>query len=121
MKYVFLFFALSFLSSITAKNSAIGMIKYVTNNPRYYPKHYVLPARWIRVKFKLKKQLIPKYIYFEIFLSIFYAILGPLNLIISILVNFSDIIVSHLVMFHICLGIMDTIIFSIFSFIYQKR
>lgn len=42
---------------------------------KYYPKGYIMPNRKIRKIFKLKKQEIPKWLYFDLLLSFVYILL----------------------------------------------
>ena len=111
----FMFLGISFLSSINCKNSAIGMIKEIKTNSPHYPKWYVTPARWIRKLFKVRQHLIPRYLYFELILSLFFAILGPLNMLICVITNFSLDVAGVLIMVHACLIVLNMIFFSIMS------
>lgn len=121
MDYIFVFLGFSILSSMSCRNAAIGMIERIGTNSPYYPKGYTIPAKWVRTIFKLKQRLIPKYFYFELILSLFFAALGPVNLIICLIVDFSPNIVGILVMTHVCLVIVDMIFFSIMSFLLNKK
>ena len=114
--YVFMFLGISILSCLNCKNSAIGMIERLGINSRIYPKGYINPAKWVRQLFKLKQSVIPRYLYFELILSLVFALIGPINLIISVAVDCDPDIVGMLVMFHICLVIINMIYFSILSF-----
>lgn len=118
--YVFMFLGLSILSSLKCKNSAKGMIERIGIASRYYPKWYIVPARWVKTMFKLTQSSIPLYYYIELILSLFFAALGPVNLIICIIADFSDNIVGMLIIFHICLVIVDAIFFSIISLIMKR-
>lgn len=119
--YIFMFLGISTLSSLNCKNSAIGMIeRHGTDSPRY-PKGYITPAKWVRALFKIKQSLIPKYLYFELILSLFFALLGPINLIICIVVDGAPDIVGILVMFHICLVIINMVCFSFLSFRLKRK
>lgn len=113
--YIFIFLGISILSSINCKNSAIGMIKEIKTNSPHYPKWYVTPARWIRKLFKVRQHLIPRYLYFELILSLLFAILGPLNMLICVITNFSLDVAGVLIMVHVCLIVLNMIFFSIMS------
>ena len=121
MDYIILFLSISILSSATCKNSAIGMIERIGTYSKYYPKWYIAPAKWVRTIFKIKQRLIPGYLYFELILSLVFAALGPVNLIICIIVDFSTNVVGILVMIHCCLILVEMIIFSVMSFIMKKK
>lgn len=119
--YVFMFLGISILSSLNCKNSAMGMIERIGINSRYYPKHYIIPKRWIRNFFQIKPRVIPRYLYFELLVSIFFLILGLLNLVIFIAVGCDKSITGILIMFHICLIIINMIFFSIMSWLFKKK
>jgi hypothetical protein len=116
--YVFMFLGISILSSLNCKNSAIGMIKRIgiNLNSRHYPRGYTNPAKWVRALFKIKQRVIPRYLYFQLILSLIFALMGPINLIICITTGCDPDIVGILVMLHCCLVLIDTIYFSIQSF-----
>lgn len=119
--YIFMFLGISILSSINCKNSAIGMIERIgTNSPRY-PKGYIAPAKWVRTLFKVKQRSIPGCLCFELILSLFFAVLGPINLMICAIVDCAPDIVGILVMLHICLVVFNMIFFSIMSSLLKKQ
>ena len=119
--YIFVFLGISFLSSMSCRNSAIGMIERIGTKSLHYPKRYIAPAKWVRTVFKLKQRLIPRYLYFELILSLFFAVLGPVNLMICIIVDCSANIVGILIMLHVCLILVDMIFFSIISYLIKKK
>ena len=106
---VFMFIGLSILSSLNCKNSAIGMIESLGINPRRYPKGYIKTAKWVRRLFKIKQCVIPRYLYFELMLSLIFALIGPINLVICIAVDCIPGIVGILVLIHICLIIINMV------------
>lgn len=119
--YIFMFFAIAFLSSMNCKNSAIGMIESVGKTSRHYPKWYIRPARWVRKLFNIKHQHeIPRYLYFELFLSIFFALLGLINLIICAVADCAPSVVGILLISHACLIIINMIFFSIMSLLIKR-
>ena len=120
MDYVLLFFSISFLSWLATRTRALLMIKEISSNSKYYPKLYTLPAKWIRKIYRLNKRIIPKYLYLELIMSLIYAILGPINLLITLILD-SRHIAGYLIMFHICLVLVNTIFFVIMSSIVNKR
>ena len=116
-----MFLGISILSSMNCKNSAIGMIERIGTNTTRYPKGYIAPAKWVRTLFKVKQHFIPRYLYFELILSLFFAGLGPINLMICAIVDCAPDIVGILVMLHICLVVFNMIFFSILSSVLKKR
>ena len=118
--YIFMFLGISILSSLNCKNSAIGMIERIGKNSRHYPKGYTKPAKWVRTLFKIKQREIPRYLYFELIISLIFALIGPINLIICIAVNCTPDVVGILVMLHVCLVIINMFCFSILSFRFKR-
>ena len=119
--YVFMFLGISILSSINCRNSAIGTIKRIGTNSTHYPKGYIDNPKWVRYVFKLTQRVIPRYLFFELILSLFFAVLGPVNLMICIVVDCSTNVVGILVMIHICLVILNMIYFSIVTALMKKK
>lgn len=119
--YIFMFLGIAILSSMNCKNSSIGMIESVGKTSRHYPKWYIRPARWVRKLFNIKHQHeIPRYLYFELFLSIFFALLGPSNLIICAATHCNPSVVGILLMFHACLIIINMVFYSIMSLLLKR-
>lgn len=116
-----LFLAASFLSSLNCRNSAIGMIKRIGNNARHYPKGFVVPAKWIRTLFGLKKHsIIPRYLYFELIMSLIFAALCPINILICIVTDWYT-VPGILLMIHCCLIIVNLLFFAIMTLIVEKK
>ena len=116
-----MFLAISFLTNLQCRNETTGMIEEVGVFPMRHPKRYILTPKWVRKVFKIKHRFIPRYFYFRLILSLFYAALCPINTIIyTIFSGYSANIGGILVMFHICLVIVDRIFFLIISFIMKK-
>ena len=88
---------------------------------RYYPKHYITPKRWIRNIFHIKKHKIPRYLYFELLLSLFFLALGPLNIVICVAVDGENFVSGMLVMFHSGLILINIIFIAIMTLLYFKR
>ena len=120
---IFFYLGATVLSCVSCRNSTVGMIKEIGINPRsrYYPKHYIIPKRWMRTLFHIKQHAIPRYLYFELLLSLFFLILGLLNIVICIAVTCDKSITGILIMFHACLIIGNMIFFSIMSWLFKKK
>lgn len=112
------FWLMAILTSVSYKNLAVGMIEEIGINQRYYPHKYIKPKKWIKKLFKIKRGMIPRYLYFDLFLSIIFAILGPINTIIYLCF---DNIGGWLVMFHAALAVCANIHFCIISMLFKKR
>ena len=121
MKHFFMYFCFSLLSSLRTRNSAIGLISEIGTVSRYYPKWYIAPARWVKRLFKIKRRLIPRFIYFELFLSLFYAALCPINTLICVIAGFDPFVSSLLVWIHAALSIFETVFIVVMSHIMKKQ
>lgn len=117
---ILMFLGIATLSHLTTKNFARGMIREIGVNRRYYPKHYAIPPRWIRKVFKLEKREIPRFICNEFVVSLFFALLGPLNALTFILSSGNMALAGMLGMIHICMILIDFIYVSIIYFIFKK-
>lgn len=123
MFYQIFFLAIgpSFLTSLFCRNIAISMIREIGINERYYPRSYSDIPRWIRKIFNLKKQKILKIVLFELYMSLFSAILGPVNAIIIVCAAGNENIIRVVVVFFISmLGIFE-ILFIVMYFYYKRR
>lgn len=120
-KAIPLFFSLSLLSSWSCRNSAFEMMRTLGVDTQRYPKRYIKPARWVRKLFNIKQRVVPRYLYFQLFLSLFYAALFPINLIICIVANCAPNVAGVLVMFHVGLILVNEVSFIIISFFMQRK
>lgn len=123
MDFILIFFYLgaTVLSYMDCRNSTVGMIKEIGINSRYYPKHYIIPKRWMKNLFHIKQRVIPRYLYFELLVSLFFIILGLHNIVIFIAVGCDKSITGILIMIHMCLIIINMIFFSIMSLLFKKK
>lgn len=121
LQIIFLcFFVLPLFIYFNFKSSVKSVINDVERNPKYFPKGYVETKRWMRKQFGLKQKIIPKYIYFSLYMANFYIILGPINLIVTFAVGWNKTVCGILVMFHICLAALNMIYFILKTLIYKK-
>lgn len=118
---IFFYFGAVVLSYMNCRNSTVGMIKEIGTSSRYYPKHYIIPKRWMKKLFQIKQHAIPRYLYFELLVSLFFIILGLTNIVIFIAVGCDKPITGILIMFHFCLIIINGIFFSIMSLFFKKK
>lgn len=119
--FIWMYLSLSFLFSMHNRNITIGMIERIGIDVHRYPKGYVKPARWVKSIFKIKQRSIPRYLYFELLLTVFYALLAPINIIITIVLYWVPDIIGILCMFHLCLFFINLIFFLIWSHHRRKR
>ena len=95
------------------------MMEEVGVFPLCHPKRYIVTPKWVRKVFKIKHRFIPRYFYFRLILSLFYAALGPVNLIV-LMVAGAD-LGGILLMCNVCLYLIDVIVFIIISSIMKKK
>ena len=117
--YIYCIMAVS--SFLAFKIAAMKLIEEIGISSRHYPKHYVAPKRWIRNIFHIKKHKIPRYLYFELLLSLFFLALGPLNIVICVAVDGDKFISGMLVMFHSGLILINMFFIAIMTLLYFKR
>lgn len=118
---LFMFLGIALLSGLNCKNAAVGMIKELGTRPEYDPKHYVAPKRWMKKLFDIRQRAIPRYLYFELYLSFFFFALGPLNIGICIVTGFDKTIAGILIQLHVGLILINTLFYAILSTIYKKK
>ena len=117
--FVVMFACMSFLSSLWSRNVATGTIKECQSYSPLNPKGYIVPPKWIRTVFKLSKRKIPRYLCFELIMTLVFAALCPINTMITAIVTIVGgdtlLTVGILSMFHACLIIANAIFFIIMS------
>lgn len=118
--HIMIFVTIAVLGRIQWGTLAVYTIDEIRTHSRYYPKAYMLTPRWVKKRCNVKQQLIPKYLYFEILLSRFYIVMCPINLIICIITKCDVNAVYILLMFQVCLTIMNLIFFVITTFIFKR-
>lgn len=116
-----MFFGIAVFSFLNCRNSAVGMIKEIGTNSSYYPKHFIILKSRMKKLFKIKDRVIPRYLYFELLLSLFFLLLGPVNTLICIAVDCNKTVSGILLMFHVCLIIINMIFFSVMSLLFKNR
>jgi len=73
------------------------MIVEVGINPRFYPKGYTQPKKWMKKFFRIKKQMIPKYLYIQLVLSIALVVFEFVN----IFIYLCNIVIYSVIEMHI--------------------
>lgn len=118
---IYLYSALAFLSCVSFRNTTVALIEEIGISSRYYPKHYITPKRWIRNIFHIKKHKIPRYLYYELLLSLFFLMLGLFNIVVCIVTDGEAFITGVLVMVHFCLAGVFIILFLIVGALYKRK
>ncbi len=117
---IFMFLGIALLSGLSCKNAAVGMIAQINTVSRYYPKHYMAPGRRVKKLFKLSQRVIPRYLYFELLLSLFFFLLGPLNIVIWMAFHCDKTVAAILVIVHVCLILLNMVFFLITSLLFKR-
>ena len=95
-------------------------IEKIKTNFKFYPKHYVLPPRWIRKHFKLKKKSIPKFIMFRLYLAVAFIALIPITIIIFLLPIVNATFMYWMPFGLIFFAFVDVVVFEILCSIYNR-
>ena len=117
--YIYCIMAVS--SFLAFKIAAMELMEEIGISSRYYPKHYVAPKRWIRNIFHIKEHKIPRFLNFELLLSLFFLTLGPLDIVIYAAVDGDKSISGILVMLHMCLIIINSIFLAVMTLLYKRK
>ena len=97
------------------------MMKEIGTVSRYFPKHYMAPPKWMRRFFQIRQRVIPRFICFEMLVSLFFLILGLLKIVIFIAVGYDKSTAGILIMFHNCLVIINMLFSGIMSLLYKRK
>ena len=121
LEVIYIYCIMAVSSFLAFKIAAMELMEEIGISSRYYPKHYVAPKRWIKNIFHIKKHKIPRFLNFELRLSLFFLALGPLNIVIYTAVDGDKFIGGMLVMFHSGLILINMIFIAIMTLLYFKR
>lgn len=113
------FCGFSALGFLTCKNSALGMIKRIRRNEKYYPSKYVIPPRFIRKFFRIFKTPIPKFLLTEFYFSLLFLILAPVSTLLCFISGWSPKIVIVFIVFYPALALFEFIHFLIGCFLFR--
>ena len=118
---ILLFLIISLGTSIWRKNATFSALNDIRTYSSHFPQWYIAPAKWVRKVFKVKDRIIPRYLYFGFFMTLFYAILAPINILVSLVVMHSaPIIPGILAMAHASVFLLDVIVYLIVVPIIKK-
>ena len=116
---IFMYLSFMFLATRNFRSLTVEGIKEIGINhrSRYYPKHYITPKRWMRKLFDRKQRVIPRFVCFELFVFLFYVILGLINIVVTIAVGVDTNIAGILLLSYFGLAV----VIIIFHFIMTHR
>lgn len=117
----FMFFAISLLSFFNCRNSAAGMITEIGINKRFYPEHYTVLPKKLKKLLRIKNTTVPKFLLYELFVSLLFALLFTINTAICLCFNGNKDIVGILIMIHTVLIIINLFYFAIMSTIFKHK
>lgn len=121
-RFIILFFLiLSSLFFFGNKKSATIMIQEIDLSPKYYPKRYHFVPRWMKKFFKIKQKMIPQFIYLELLSTIFFVILGLVDIAICLCAKEKLKVFEILLAIFSSLGIIETIYSSIMFSIFKHK
>lgn len=111
------YYYMHYYYKVTAKNK----IEEIKTNFRFFPKHYALPPRWIRKRFKLKKEEIPKFLLCRLLGSALYFILSFIMPFIFLFAQFNSIIKYIIVATPLFCALLDQTVFVIMSLVFKRK
>jgi len=117
MGNIFMFIAGGTLHAVALYNSTRGMIKQIGRNIRFYPKHYTTVPKHFKKLFKITQHKIPKFFCYQYYLVILFALLGPIEFLLSL---YSMQIAMRVLAFHYYSAILNYIVFIPVSAIFKK-
>lgn len=82
---IFAFAWISFLVFLALRKTVRTWTSEIGYHKKFYPEKYVKPKRILVRFFKVRQKEIPKFLYIEIFISIFLLLLFPINTIIFLI------------------------------------
>ena len=120
---IFMYLSFMFLAARNFRSLTVEGIKEIGINhrSRYYPEHYITPKRWMRKLFDIKQRVIPRFLYFELFVFLFYLILGLINIVITIAVGVDTSIASILFLSYLGLVMVNVIYHCIMSHRFKRK
>ncbi len=118
-QYIFVCLAYSLLAFFSCRNMTLRMIEKIGINCKFYPQKFIVLPFKTRKIFKINQKTIPRYLFFELFLSIFFLLLGPINLIFLFAFKTKE-TAGILILFQSCLIVINIFYFSVMSCRYRK-
>lgn len=120
-KFIFVYLGVAWLSYASCRRSALGMIKQIGTVSRYFPKHYMVPPKWMKKFFRIRQRVIPRYLCFELLVSLACLFFGLINSIIFAAIGCASPTTGILFMVYVCLILLDRTFFIIMSFLYDRK
>ena len=118
-KIILVFGIYSFMGWYACTNTIKKIIKKIGIHRKYYPQNYIMPHRKIRKIFHLKKQEIPKWCCFELYMSFVYIMLFVISTLIFLFSNDKPLVGLVLFGIYVIITFLDAIHVLICSFLYR--
>ena len=116
---IMIFGVLSFMGWYASAISTKKTIKEVGFHKKYYPKKYIMPNRKIRNLFKLKKREIPKWLYWEFYISFLYIALFVVSTLVYLLLDNKPLIAQVFIWAYGILMCGDALRIVFYLFLYR--
>lgn len=87
----------------------------------YRPKEFIEPSQWMRKLFKIRKRVILKFCWVELHIVVFYALMCPINMLITIISHDRWAAIHILATLQAAFFTVDTICFLTVALFYRKR
>ena len=121
MKIPFVFIGIGLFLFVGFRNAIRGMVTEIGRNPRFFPKKYIAVPKFLSKLFGIKQQFMPKFLYYESYISIGFFLLSLLEILAYYCVNADGLLISWIMFIHLWCFIINIIVFLIFSVIYKKQ
>ena len=115
------YFLVALVSAWGRRNSTILMIDRVGIPADYRPKEFIEPSQWMRKLFKIRKRVILKFCWVELHIVVFYALICPINMLITIISHDRWAAIHVLTTLQTVFFTVDTICFLAVALFYRKR
>ena len=93
----------------------------INHRSRYYPKHFIAPKKWMRKFFHINQRVIPRYLYFELYISLFYIVLGLFTIVIGLAVDEHKSIIGILIISQLWFEVINAAFAVIMSKILKRK
>lgn len=112
---------LGLFTFIGFRNAIRGMVTEIGRNPKFFPKKYIAVPKMLKKLFNIRQQFVPRFLYYECYISIVFLILSPIEMALYCCANDNGVLASWVLLFHVWCSILNIIVFLVFSAIYKKH
>ena len=119
--YIIMICLATFLCSKSNYEVAKHSIKEINILSRYYPEKYITPTAKARRFFKIKQSMIPKYLYYELYVSLSIVLFPIVIALVFILSGFNDKVLGILFWIELGFACINQTFMIIMEMIYKKK